>query len=221
MRGGDPSAPLPRGPHGLSRDEVQRSQRQRLLSAMAEAVGANGYVNTSVADVLARAKVSRATFYAMFRDKAECFRAAYEEAAGILAHAMATELEAARAEGDAQALPDPLRRIDRVLTVYLKALQDAPALARTFLVEVYAAGPRAVEQRRASLDAFVDILVEAHRGTPGPLGAGPHQRFAAETIVHAISSMVTHRVGVGETDRLLDLREPLLALAKMLNGQNT
>ena len=45
---------LPRGPHQLSRDEVRRSQRERLLEAMTEAVAEKGYANTVVADVVAR-----------------------------------------------------------------------------------------------------------------------------------------------------------------------
>jgi len=41
---------LPRGRHGLSREDVARSQRERLLRAMAEAVSELGYANTPVAD---------------------------------------------------------------------------------------------------------------------------------------------------------------------------
>jgi AcrR family transcriptional regulator len=213
--------PLPRGSHGLSREEVERSQRERLLGAMAEVVGEKGYVHTAVADVLARAGVSRATFYAMFRDKEDCFRATYAEAAGLLARVMAAALEAARASCDAAGSPAPLQLLDQVLTVYLRALQASPALARTFLVEVYAAGPQAVRQRRESLEAFIEIVTAIYRGTPGPIGPAPDQRFAAELLVHAVSSMVTHRVGVGDTAGLLDLRAPLLALAESLVSCST
>lgn len=210
--------PLPRGPHGLSREEVERSQRERLLAAMAEAVSAKGYAHTSVADVLERAGVSRATFYAMFRDKEECFQAAFESAASTLARAMAADLANARTEdAESAGSSDPLRLLDRVLTAYLRVLQSSPALAKTFLVEVYAAGPRAVQQRRASLEAFVDILAETHRGERGLLGTEPDQRFAVEMLVHAVSSLVTQRVGAGEVGDLLSLREPLLALAESLD----
>src|SRR5207249_11332900 len=53
---------LPRGPHGLAREVVQASQRARMLDAMAEAVAEKGYGAVSVADVIARAGVSRKTF---------------------------------------------------------------------------------------------------------------------------------------------------------------
>jgi AcrR family transcriptional regulator len=208
----DPLSPLPRGPHRLTRAEVERSQRERLLAAMAAAVAEKGYANTAVADVLAGAGVSRATFYAQFRDKADCFLAAYRAAVELVTAVMAAELEAVRASGE----PDPLARLERVLAVYLESLRGAPALAKTFLVEVYAAGPEAIRLRRQSLEGFADVVAETHRGEPGLLGTEPHQRFAAEVLVGAVSSMVTNLVGVEEFDRLPQLREPLMALARTL-----
>jgi AcrR family transcriptional regulator len=208
----DPRRTLPRGPHGLSREEVELSQRARLLQAATEAVAEQGYVKTTVADILARAGVSRATFYQLFRDKEDCFLAAYKNDADFVAAVMTVQLEQVRASGDL----DPLERLDRVLEVYLTALRSAPALARVFLVEVYAAGPAAIEQRRASLEQFVDIVAETHRGESGVLGTRASQRFAAQAFVGAVSSLVTNAVGVGETDDLPALRQPLMRLAAQI-----
>src|SRR3954447_26019152 len=72
------SRPLPRGPHGLERDVVLASQRGRLLSAMAAALAANTDGGTTVADVVAGAGVSRTTFNEHFRDKEDCFLAAFD-----------------------------------------------------------------------------------------------------------------------------------------------
>jgi AcrR family transcriptional regulator len=69
---------LPSGRHGLSPEAVALSQRDRLLEAMARVSAAKGYQATSVADVIKRAGVSRATFYEMFDDKEACFLAAYD-----------------------------------------------------------------------------------------------------------------------------------------------
>ena len=175
-----------------------------------------GYVKTTVADILARAGVSRATFYQLFRDREDCFQAAYRANAELVAAAMTAELEQVRASGEL----DPLARLDRVLGVYLSALRSAPALARVFLVEVYAAGPAAIEQRRASLERFVDIVAETHRGETGVLGTKRAQRFAAQAFVGAVSSLVTNAVGVGDTDDLLDLREPLMRLAAQITRKS-
>ena len=85
-----------------------------------------------------------------------------------------------------------------------------------FLVEVYASGTPAIQQRRESLEQFVDLVAAANRGRPGLLGGGPEQRFAAEVLVGAVSSMVTNAVGVGETDRLPELHGPLMRLADQI-----
>ena len=207
---------LPRGPHGLSREEVELSQRARLLQATTDAVAELGYVKTTVADILTRAGVSRATFYRLFRDREECFQAAYRANADLVAEAMAAELDGLRA-GDVR---DPLARLDRVLGVYLAALRNAPALARVFLIEVYAAGPTAIEQRQASLERFVDIVAETHRGEPGVLGTKASQRFAAQAFVGAVSSLVTNAVGVGDTEKLLTLRQPLMRLAAQITQKS-
>src|SRR5881397_3037051 len=84
---------LPRGPHSLGRDVVEASQRGRLLDAMAHVVADQGYGATSVADVIPRAGVSRKTFYVHFRDKLDCFLAAYEMGVEVL-------LETVRRAGD-------------------------------------------------------------------------------------------------------------------------
>src|SRR5437899_6823934 len=71
---------LPRGPHGLSRDQIVASQRARLLAGAIEAVAARGYVGTAVADIIARAGVSRRTFYELYEDRDACVAEAYEVA---------------------------------------------------------------------------------------------------------------------------------------------
>jgi len=213
---------LPRGPHGLSREQVERSQRDRLLMGAAEAVAEKGYAATSVADIIGRAGVSRTTFYQLFDGKLDCFLAAARMASDVLVEVVAGELVAADADSDSDSDSDsgststPLERLDRLLTAYLRTLADNPVLARVFLVEVYAAGGPAIRQRREVLDRFVDVLAETYGDSPGVLGSSGEQRFAAEVLVAAVSSMVTTMVGVGESDRLPDLREPLMRLAAQL-----
>jgi len=88
----DEVAQLPRGRHRLSRNDVIASQRERMLVAMAVAVAERGYVRTSVADVIRRARVSRETFYEQFEDKEACFMAAFESAAELTLRAMSDAL---------------------------------------------------------------------------------------------------------------------------------
>lgn len=207
--------PLPRGPHALSRDEVEQSQRQRLFMAMIETVAERGYAQTSVADVVARSGVSRATFYEFFTGKDDCFRAAYEMAASQMAQALGSGLFSLLNDSEAAA-EDALARLDRILGLYLDMLAGQPAFARTFLVEVFAAGPVAIAQRQASLEAFVDLVAMVLDGRPGLLGSAPEQRFAVRMLVHGVSSMVTGMIGRGQTEKLPELKAPLMELAKSL-----
>src|SRR3954469_18893021 len=147
---------LPRGRHAASREVVRESQRGRMLAAMAGAVGEKGYGAVAVADVIARAGVSRKTFYEHFDNKEECFLAAYD--AGV--DAMLGAIDDAIGE----AVSDGPVAIARAGTVrYLETLAANPAFARPFLVEVLAAGPRALERRAAVHARFAEQLAIVHR----------------------------------------------------------
>ena len=71
---------LPRGSHGLDRELVAASQRTRLLDAVGRAVADKGYSGATIDDIVRAAGVSKMTFYQHFRDKEDCFVAAYEAA---------------------------------------------------------------------------------------------------------------------------------------------
>ena len=196
---------LPRGRHGLPREAVVRSQRERLLRAMAETMAEKGYVRTTVADVLRAAGVSRETFYEQFSSKEDCFMAAYDAAVERL---LADIRGPATASGD----PGRLAAFERGLEAYLDALAAEPEFARLFLVEVYAAGPEALARRAAMQQRFVDVLSEA-------LDPAGRERFAVEALVAAIAQMVTSKLAAGDVAGLRDLRGPLTALvARALDG---
>src|SRR6266568_1139748 len=76
-----------------------------------------GYVETSVADVLRRARVSRETFYQQFSSKQDCFVAAFETAASVI---LARTQRAAIERGTAG------ERFESALGAYLDALASEP-----------------------------------------------------------------------------------------------
>ncbi|GAA5095692.1 TetR/AcrR family transcriptional regulator [Nocardia iowensis] len=198
---------LPRGRHGLPREQVVASQRERILIAMADAMVENGYVGTSVAAILKRAGVSRETFYEQFRSKEACFEAAYERAVqNLLGRIADASSDAARhAEGSEL---DSMARMDRIFQAYLQHLVDDPASARLFLVEVYAVGSAAISRRAQLQELFVGLIADV-------LGAkSDEQRFACQTLAAAISAMVTGRIAADDLEGLLALRAPLLNLVR-------
>jgi AcrR family transcriptional regulator len=200
-----PIRPLPRGPHSLTRDEVLASQRGRMIAAMAETVAAKGYAATTVADVVARAGVSRKTFYEHFADREECFLAAYDAAVDALFGAVAERVAAGEPAGD-----DWRARVCAGVRAYLEALASEPAFARTFLVEVRVAGPRAQARRAEVHDRFVEFLRSqstlARQDHPW-LPAVPDTVYAA--IVGGMDEVVSAWVADGRTADLAQLEPDL------------
>jgi AcrR family transcriptional regulator len=145
---------LPRGRHAAPREIVWVSQRDRMLAAMAEAVADKGYAGTAVADVIAGAGVSRKTFYEQFANKEACFLAAYDAGVGLLLGAIDEAIRTA--EGG------PLDAARAGTRCYLEMLAANPALARTFLLEVTAAGPAARERHAAVHERFAEQLRAVH-----------------------------------------------------------
>lgn len=90
---------LPAGRHGLSREFVARNQQERILDAMGKSVAEHGFAAASLSDVIARAGVSRKTFYEHFTDKEDCFLQAYDAVAAGLRNRVAS----AYSQGEAAA----------------------------------------------------------------------------------------------------------------------
>ena len=142
---------LPRGRHGLPREAVTASQRSRILQAMIEVVSERGYPETRVVDVIEVAGVSRKTFYELFSSKEDCFLATYDVLLGNLLGDTARGFESKSGEPWAE-------RIAAGLGELLKHLSEHPDEARYAIVEVLAAGPKALARRDAALRQFTGFL---------------------------------------------------------------
>jgi AcrR family transcriptional regulator len=195
---------LPPGRHGLSRQLVADSQRERILRGMAEAAAQRGYANVSVADVLKLAGVSRETFYEQFSNKEACFLAVYDEAVAVIMKELQEALPPA--PGDAE--DGPLERLGRFFESYLDALESEPALARAALIESYGAGPASIKRRaqgQARGAEAIAAMVEAQN---------ERQRFVCTALVACIVGLATQRIAAGHGDQLRSLHEPLMNFAR-------
>lgn len=201
------SAPgLPRGRASLPPSTVRAVQRQRLLAAAVAAVAEQGFLAITVADVVRRAKVSRAAFYAHFADKESCFLAATEHGGDLLMEAV---VSATKAEPDAEP-EDVLRAACRA---YLRFLTDEPAFARVFYIDMPAAGAGAVTRMDAAQRRFADLNREWHdhaRRTRPDWPAVPYDAYLA--LSGATTELVTVRVRQDRTAELPELEDTLVAL---------
>jgi len=141
-------AALPRHRHALPRDDIRASQAARLLIATAEVVAEKGYAAASVADVVARAGVSRKTFYELYDGKEDAMLAAYAAIdvviEGMTAAALAQE--------------EPRAMLTAGARAYLELLAAEPAFTRLLVIEAMGAGPRVLDRRARAFGDFVAAL---------------------------------------------------------------
>ena len=197
--------PLPRGRHKLSADVVRESQRERLLRAMLECVGERGWAETTVPAVVARARVSRTVFYRLFEDKEQCFLTLCDD--------LADELHDELVATPAQVAGSLAEVLDAGIERYLRWWADRPAFARAYLVELPAAGHRAVEQRRRQLARFERLFVALARLADD---GAPPDPMVPRFLALGITEVVAAEVRDGRVHELAALKPPLVALGLRL-----
>jgi AcrR family transcriptional regulator len=199
---------LPRGVNASPHEIVLMSQRARLLEAVVDAVAEIGYPATTVQVITRRARVSRTTFYEQFANKEDCFLVAYE--AGAQAH-----LEHMRRA--INGATDWLQMLDEGARAYVELFAERPSYALTFLLEVQAAGERALELRRTVHNRYADLLREWHARLPEGVTKHVNEHFFRGA-VGAISEIVAeHLQAVGPT-HLAELAPTISELMLALFG---
>jgi len=151
---------LPRGRHGLPRELVERSQRERLLAAVVRVTVAKGYDSTTVGDILGEAGVGRESFYELFDDKLACVVAAHK----ILLDDLEEQVRTAYI-GDGPWPP----RVREGLRLTLGWFAADPEASRFLLVETSTVGPAFRSIFKDEYARFTGMLEEGLDGSaPGP-----------------------------------------------------
>jgi AcrR family transcriptional regulator len=206
---------LPRGRNRLPAPAVRASQRERLLRAAIAAVAEKGYQAVIVADIVRRAKVSRAAFYVHFRGREECFMAATRRGGQLMIDYVIEAVHAAPADAtDEETLRVGCR-------AYLRFLADEPAFARVFFIDMPSAGPLAVERLQAAGFRYAEINSKWHRrALPRHPDWPAVPEDAYQALVGATAELVRSRVSIGKTESLPELEDTLVALhLAVLAGQ--
>lgn len=202
-QGGWEGDPLPRGRHKLSAETVRASQRERALRAMIACVGEEGWATTTVPDVVARARISRNSFYEHFEDKTACFLAALDEASHELLQAVVA----------LQGEPDWITALEYGMGVYLRKWQEQPSLCRAYFVELAFVGPRGIVQREHNFGQFeLMFRVLADRARVEQPGLAPLSPLVPRLLVVGVTDIVGEAVRAGRLDALADLEHDLVKL---------
>lgn len=161
---------------------------------MVEVVSERGYPETRVVDVIGVAGVSRKTFYELFDSKEDCFLAAYDVLLVNLLGDTASGYESRPGAPWAE-------RIAAGLGALLEHLAAHPDEARFAIVEVLAAGPKALARRDAALRQFTGFLEAGRTETavelPGitslSLAGGVNELLYSE-ILHGATAQLPTRL---------------------------
>lgn len=136
-------------------DVAARAQRQRIIDAMVDSCAEKTYTATTISDIVARASISRTTFYKRFTGKRDCFDAALDSCIEEL------RVVAAAAAAGAGSPPEAVRRTSSAL---LELLAARPALAQVLAAEAVSVDPAVVRRYRRLLIPALEGLWDAGGG---------------------------------------------------------
>jgi AcrR family transcriptional regulator len=195
---------------GSGQERVSAIQRSRMLVALVEVAAERGVGQASVAHIVARAGVSRRTFYELFEDREDCFLAAFDHAL-----ARATEMVLPAYEGGR----GWRERVRSGLIALLRFLDEEQGLGGLLVVDSLSAGPRALERRERVLEALIAVV---DGGREEGRAARERPPLTAEGVVGAVFSVVHARVlkqrAAAATGSSTAGELPFLALLNQLMG---
>jgi AcrR family transcriptional regulator len=201
----DREATIDRRYGGRSREERRGDQWARLLDAARDVFAQRGYAGASIEEIVARARVSRSTFYDFFATKEECLLAVFWEGSERL---IATMREVALAD---LAIDVKVRAgVER----FVETLASDPAMAQVVLIEAVGAGEKVEQARTRARGLFTEVIESQLRDVPfWRERPAQEAQVAAMATMAAIAEPVSHLVATGELDQWRSLTEPLARYA--------
>jgi AcrR family transcriptional regulator len=155
------------------------------------------YAATTIADLVSRGSVSRATFYKLFTDKRDCFDAAVVQCIDRIA---------ATVSAAASGYDSPAEATRRAIVAGLALLAAEPGLALVLGGDVVAVDPTLADgYRRFTIPALEALWAEA--GEPPRKHSSPGLAFGRAQL------LIFHEVAAGRAERLPDLVPDIVYLA--------
>lgn len=182
---GGAEASLPRHRHDLPREQVETTQKARIILATAEEVTTQSYARTTTRSIIQRAGVSSKTFYAHYASKEEAFLAGYTLLDGVMLDAMRQPV----------AIEDPRAATRAAVDRALTSLAAWPLFARMRLIEGRAAGPiaeqRRIEMARSQVAVMMQSIEAARARDPR---VGTPSEGAVQLVLAGLSEMMTRHL---------------------------
>jgi AcrR family transcriptional regulator len=166
---------------------------------MLQAVGAQGYEQTTVQDAITSAGLYRQAFYDNFEDKEDCYLHAVDAGSAWV------ELAMRQAAADEATWRGQLRG---ALGGLLSFLDEQPEIGRALLVEVHAAGRPAVQKRTEAMERAAEMMDRAREESEDEAPA-----ISAEAVVAGILAVLHTRLAARTTGNFNRLLPELMYLA--------
>jgi AcrR family transcriptional regulator len=154
----------------VSREELARHQRERVIVKAIPIFAKRGYQGITVDGLLASGKVGVGNFYSLFEGKEDCFLAAFD---WVLTRARTRLIEATAAAEDWA--ETAVLGLHEVLAMIVEDRQAS----RILLTEAQAAGTEATRRYDALLDHATNWMREGRRGRPEAASLPPRFEQAA------------------------------------------
>lgn len=185
--------------------------RHRLLEGMANAVAVKGYADTTIADIVREAAVSRRTFYEHFPTKADCLIALYEAASRNALNVLREAIDPARDWQD---------QVEQAMTAYFGCLSQNPVLMRTLFIEILGLGAAGLAARRRVNDEITDFMLKVVNTERGVRKRkAPLSRDMAMAIVGGINELVLQSIERNRLGRLQELAVPAIQLVRAVTRE--
>lgn len=170
-----------------------------MISAAVDAIKESGYAQLTVAQVIARAKVSRKTFYDLFDDRESCFLAVFEV---TLAQLGARVVQAYRAESQWR------EGVRAGLAAFLWYIDEDPELARLCVVDALGGGPKVLSARSRIIAALGTAIDLGRR--QGETNDPPS--VTAEGVIGAVLAVLHARLLERSREPYIALHGPLMSM---------
>jgi TetR/AcrR family transcriptional regulator len=183
-----PPPSIPPGRSKLSKGEIARNQRERIVYATASVAATKGFTVTTIADITAAANVDRGVFYRHFSDKQQAFLAVHEL---CIQQLMAVT---ASAFFSASAWPERAWEAMRACTQFQA---DHSIVTHIALIESHAVGASAIQRIDDSRTAFTIFFQEGNQYTDRPAS-----RTAMEATLGAIFEIFYCQARRGRSEQM-------------------
>ena len=167
----------------LRRDARVERRRRRIVEAALSNFASRGYTETSVDDVVTRARVSKSAFYEFFDSKEHCIREVLEEEGGALIHEVLTEAATGH---------DHHARLRLGISRFVHECFSRPDVARLLIVESVGLSEGVEAVRHALQARFADAVAEEvrHAMTHDAFYADKDPAVFGRAVVGAVSDAV-------------------------------